>query len=403
MNANKMADLTAAVAGRGRRISGEPGERSRGQGVIRRAVLLAACVAGSAAIVLGTAAAAGATVSQTSSQWEELGPLAYTSDQAAQVTAVYTIQSPVDYSTLLEDHGNQMDNGALTDVWGQTDQTTGQDPDGGPSITQANELWEFVPQSGNSGGQITTGYGELINRQSGLCLDVNGANSPGGLNYADGATIDQWQCVAGAANEQWTANFVSEPYGVGYEISSELSATNPDGDSNMLGIGNGAACDVAGDGDAVYSRTTPTACEIWQLFMASYDFATYQVPVSGGLFTSNPDGRAYECVSGYNMRGLALDPDTEGPDPIWNVDFDNISTGSVTVELGNPAGGGDVANESDRAHEDAAGVLNDTASDSSSSSELPADDIYYVLAAGSATGQVLLYCDPQSTTVPIPG
>ena len=38
-----------------------------------------------------------------------------------------------------------------------------------------------------------TGYGEIVNNNSGKCLEVNATNG----------TIDQWQCVDGAGNELW--------------------------------------------------------------------------------------------------------------------------------------------------------------------------------------------------------
>jgi hypothetical protein len=402
MNANGVADLTAAMGTRGSSISGEPGRRPRRRGVLRSAVLSAACVAGAAAVVLGTSAMAGATVSQTSSQWEELGPLAYTSDQASQVTAVYAIASPANYSLLLEDHGNQMNNGAVTDLWNQDNQATGQDPMNGdygptePLITQANQLWEFVPQSDNSGGQITTGYGQLINRQSGLCLDINGAHSPNGYNYADGATVDQWQCVAGAANEEWSANYVDNGNGAGYVIYSELSMTNPDDDANVLGVGNGATCDATGDGEAVYSRTSVNACDVWDVQQTSYDFATYQVSVPAGALDYTADNRSYECVNGYNMRGLQYNGADGGNAyaGVWTADFDNISTGSVSVLNGNPGSGADGVNHAAQA-DGATKHLNAAATDTN---EMPGGNFWYQSAVGGDYGQVLLYCDPQSTT-----
>jgi hypothetical protein len=75
-------------------------------------------------------AIAGATVDNTASQWADLGPLAYTGGQSTQVPAVYTLQNLGEAGDLLlEDHGNQMRNEAPVDVWDQTNQATGQDPD----------------------------------------------------------------------------------------------------------------------------------------------------------------------------------------------------------------------------------------------------------------------------------
>ena len=321
--------------------------------------------------LLAVPAIASATVDQTSAQWAELGPFAYTStpvlsQQSQQDTsALYTIQNTAESGNkLLEDNNNAMSNGSTVDVWDQVNQTTNQDPgniqtpgDGVTSdpnlpITQANELWEFVPDANNSGGSITTGYGELINRQSGLCLDVNGNDT------ADGAVVDQWQCVPGASNEQWTAI----KYPGGYGISSQL-------DNDALGVGNGPTCAPQGDGDRVYMRTNGQGCLNWNIQQASYDFGTYQL----GLAAEDPsetDNRQYECAAGYDVR-----VDERGKYD-YSYDYHDVSSGGAFVDYEDGGATGSL-NPSNIVNQ---GILYSNESNPS-----------------SGTGQAVLYCDPQTT------
>jgi Ricin-type beta-trefoil lectin domain-like len=354
----------------------ERGSRSRlrRRGLMTRAVLAGAGLAGVASVMLASTGVASATVDQTTSQYAELGPLAYTGDQASQVTAVYTIQNLAEPNDLLlEDHGNQMNNGALTDVWDQTDQGSYQDPtnDGNyPQITQANELWEFVPSAGNTGGQITTGWGELINRQSGLCLDVNGSDPN---EYGDGATVDQWTC-GGGPNQEWTSLDLNEfPGGSGYTL--EPQSDNGAGD---LGVGN-STCNPQGDGDQVYVRTTGQAdnsCDEWNIAQASYDFATYPIYVPD-TFNDN-DGRTYDCLAGDNLR-LSAD---SGPGN-WFYDYADLSTTTNLDYL-------DIQEFAPSNSNPNALVGSPPAGPSLN---------YYNTGGGGAgyTGQIMLYCDPGST------
>jgi Ricin-type beta-trefoil lectin domain-like len=141
---------------------------------------------------------------------------------------VYSIQNLAEPgNTMLEDNDVDGGNGALTNVW-QAGAAQYQDPmasSSDPQILAANHLWEFVPASNNTGGTILTGTGELVNRQSGLCLDINGSDPN---EYGDGATVDQWTC-GGGANQQWGA--FKAPSGTGYELYSGMdysgSATQP--------------------------------------------------------------------------------------------------------------------------------------------------------------------------------
>jgi Ricin-type beta-trefoil lectin domain-like len=191
------------------------------------------CLVGAGTLALATPAIAGATVNQDAPQWEELGQYAYTPDQASHVTAVYTIQNVAEGSSeMLEDNGSAMNQGAVTDVWQPLLQGNNQPddyyalPDDGP-ITQANYLWEFVPEHPGQYSSIVGGPGELINRQSGLCLDAVGTdpNYPG-----DGTAIDQWSCNGGN-NQEWTA----------FETASGFALVSRANIETALGVGNASA------------------------------------------------------------------------------------------------------------------------------------------------------------------
>lgn len=78
---------------------------------------------------------------------------------------------------LLEVNGAVTDNGGTVDTW---QRTLGTD-----NKIVPNELWTY---------ELTrTGYGQIVNNNSGKCLEVNATNGK----------IDQWQCVGGASNELW--------------------------------------------------------------------------------------------------------------------------------------------------------------------------------------------------------
>jgi len=333
--------------------------RVRRPGLLRRTALAATVLAGTGALLLSASGVAFATVDQTASQWAEVGPWGYTGDQSSQVTAVYTIQNVAEPGTeMLEDNNDNMNNGGTIDVWTRYNQNGYQDPKGtGPYglITQANYLWEFVPSNPGDGGSIVDGSGELINRQSGLCLDV--ANNTG-----DGAVVDQWACNGGP-NQQWTAVAVAGTSG--YSLLPES-----DGVSGFLGVGNGASCSPQGDGDSVYVRTTGIAhntCDQWDIQQASYDFATHPVTVGGALGNTEVDNRGYECVPGDKVRLNAVE---------WSDGWD-------FYDLSQPGADGGLADI-----------------DQYPPSYVPGGSVTYskTTVTGSPVGQLMLYCDPPATT-----
>lgn len=55
---------------------------------------------------------------------------------------------------------------------------------------QPSQQWQFV--------DVGDGCYNLVNRNSGKCLDVDAVST------ADGAKVQQWTCGSGATNQQWT-------------------------------------------------------------------------------------------------------------------------------------------------------------------------------------------------------
>jgi hypothetical protein len=337
---------------------GKPARRPRHRGLLRVA-LAAVALAGAGGLLLAGIGAASASVDQTTPQWAELGPLASAAGQANQVTAVYTIQNLAESGTeMLEDNGNSMAADTTIDVWSQWYQQTDQDPmatSSDPQITQANYLWEYVPASPGHGSSIVDGYGELINRQSGLCLDDNGSPDQEG----DGATITQYSCNGGA-NQQWTA--VKIPSTSSYELGPEV-----DNGGGTLGVGNGSTCSPQGDGDSVYVRTTGmngNTCDQWDIQQASYDFATSPIGVSS---ESQHDGSSYGCLTADTLRR------NQNSSLYTDWDYANLSDSEiepiVTTQTPVP-------------------------------STVPEGGIQYETGnpATTYTGQVMFYCDPPTTT-----
>ena len=348
-----------------------------------RVALTATCLLGAGTVALAAPTLAAASLDYTAPQWAELGTDAYTGNQSNQVTAVYTIQNVAESGTqLLEDRGNAMGNGSVTDVWqtglqgtNQPTDINGNDlatPDTGP-ITQANYLWEYVPDNPSAGASIVDGPGELINRQSGLCLDAVGTdpNYPG-----PGTAIDQWTCNSGA-NQQWVASPV--PYGPGtYSLTSEA---NP---SASIGVGtNSISCSTQGDGDPVHLWTADTPCDHWKITKASYDFGSHTIQVKNlELDGGNVDHRGYSCAPGWEFR--------QGNVDTGNTDWGGATTGNGPV-IGN-------ASDPDVNIEESDGYSGDT---TAFTTTMPGSvwAHYQATTDKYLNGQMVFYCDPVSGTL----
>jgi hypothetical protein len=323
--------------------------------MITRTAVAGVTLTGAAALVLGSSGIAGATINTNPFPGQYAQPPYASTVYQIQATSTATSGSTL----LLEDNGNAMTNGSTVDVWDKWIYDNAGSSAGSGAITQADEQWEFQPASSNPWGSISTGWGELINRQSGLCLDINGSNQA--EESSDGAIVDQWQCVDGAANEEWKAVSTTG----GWQLVSQL-------DGDVLGTDE-PNCS-AQDGDVVDVVSDPSPCSTWSITRASYEFATNQWGVEWGGLTEY-DTQTYSCINGYNMR---LNPNSKtntqnggGIDGDNYYAYTNLSDSGVSVS------------------EDTSGGENGG----------QAQPEYYQLSThDNLNGQIALYCDPASYT-----
>jgi hypothetical protein len=311
-------------------------------------------------VLLASAGIAGATVSTSAPPYA----------QPAAGSIIYTFANLDSGSagTLMEDNANNMNDGATVDTWAPyIFDNAGGNAGTGP-VLQANEQWAFRPASSNAGGSITTGYGELVNRRSGLGLDITGSDPA--EQESDGATVDQWQCFSGAANEQWTA--IPTPGGSGYQVFSQFAGTyNGTYDGAYLGTDN-EYCQPLEDnnGTPVMTRTDGDSnCTSWQIQRVSYEFATNPWGVAQGALTGTTDTQIYNCVTGYTMR---TDPEFgPGGGPNYYA-YTNLSDKGVYL-------------------------TNDNSGTATIGSAQPQ---YYQAGNGHEylNGQIALYCDPDTTS-----
>ena len=344
---------------------------------LRHLATAAVCVAGSAGALLATPAIAGATVNNNTPQYRQ------------PPGTVYMLQKDngVNGENLLEDHGNSMSDGGLIDTWAQVNAPIQASNGSGPSVTQANELWEFIPEDVN-GGTLTQSFGELRNRQSGLCLDINGQNTQ------DVATVDQWDCVPGAKNEEWTAKFESTgPAGGGWVIQSEM-------DGAYLGSNTmGCVPNPDGTDNNIYARTNPSACTVWNVKPASYDYATNEV--SSGTDIHETDSSLYGCLANQNVADTAYTMRQSGSPTMLpatqvidyeNYAYTNLSDSGDTILYTSQE---DPETEWANTGPWSAPYTNWVQQASGTGIAEP-EYVHY--NAGSKDGQIMLYCDPPSTT-----
>jgi hypothetical protein len=344
-----MADTTLIT--REPAVSGiaTPGAPSRRTGIRRtlaRAATAASCLACG---LLALPAIASATVNNTTSQWSQPPGIVYTFQKVNNVGG----------DNLMEDNANAMSNGSLVDTWPLTNSGIQAQQGNGPSVVQANMEWEFVPETSpvpNTGGSITTGWGQLINRQSGLCLDVNGAST------ADAATVDQWQCVPGALNEEWGAVYNSARGG--YVVQAEFDEAAL-GSNTMNCIPNPNGTD-----NQIVARTFPSACTVWNIQRTSYQYATDIVTVPQAW--DETDAATYGCLSGYTIReNPVINSDDTAEGGAWDPVYANLSdTGGMVI-----------------------------AKSDNSSDDYPIYQPAYTNdgTSGTKSGQIAAYCDPNST------
>jgi hypothetical protein len=335
--------------------------------VTARAAVFAACLAAAAGGLLVAAfapAGAGATVSTGTPQYQQPPGILYTFQDLDSGSG----------ATVLEDLNNETGNGAVVDTSPPVivDQAGGT-AETGP-ILQPSDQWAFIPAASNTGGSITTGYGELVNHQSGLCLDLNLSQA---TPTADLALVDQWQCVNGAQNEQFTAT--PDTADGGWSVQTEYDGAYLGNNQEMCLPDNfpGAENNVP-----VYLRTNgPSPCTAWQIQRVSYEFATNIIRVPGGYPDRDPT--TYSCnVPGYTLRqGTNPTPNSSNGTAYYYPAYTNLSDDG----LGNTG-----------TYDEQVDI--EFADDSSTPGPLAEPLYVHSNAPYWQNGQLLLYCDPNSTS-----
>jgi hypothetical protein len=184
------AAVTAALLGTGL-LSAYPGQAAQAQGPPKATPSPTASLAiGKPAAVASGPQKAPANFSKLPASWHGYAPPARRAargnrtavvSQSANVCSNATTFYNRNSGAVVEVYDSQTTNGAIVDQWGY---------DG----TQTQYWCSFITYYHNG-----TPVYELVNNNSGLCLDVPGSN------FADGQHLQQWQCN-GTNAQEWTFN-----------------------------------------------------------------------------------------------------------------------------------------------------------------------------------------------------
>jgi hypothetical protein len=159
-----------------------------------------------------------------------------------------------------------------------------------PSLRSIQNGWEIITTSGQqdftmnsysvtvtSGGPVANGTYKIINRNSGLALDVVGAGT------ANGTLVDQWTYNA-ASNQKWTVTSLGG------------------GEYSVVGVGSGKNLDVVGAGTA-----NGTGIDIYSSNGNSNQKWSFTA-TSGGYYRLTPANATGSCldVKGSSTSAGAL-------------------------------------------------------------------------------------------------
>jgi hypothetical protein len=96
------------------------------------------------------------------------------------------------------------------------------------------------------------GYAQLVNVQSGKCLEVNGSTG----------AVDQWDCIPGAANELWKQVPNTVPNANGIVVGDALQV-----ESSGEYLGTSIAPAAVGDGTTLVMQPTQGTNTSWSTQM----------------------------------------------------------------------------------------------------------------------------------------
>jgi hypothetical protein len=192
----------------------------------------------------------------------------------------------------------------VSDASGSNQPVSLQDVYQGPE-TAASSEFQFNPVAGNSGGTLSTGYGELSSRWDGWCLTASGTGST--------AKIGEASCNASAAQE-WTA----QTSGGSTYLDNEAAAEDVGFNAPSCAASAGVPLDLDNPG-------TPT-CGALTVTEAVYTFYTQATNVPGPTAAADP--HQYSCAAGYSF----LTDEGDAADNYNIYDQVNNSTGTVVPD-----------------------------------------------------------------------
>ncbi len=200
--------------------------RGRGRGLGRRLALTGAMLAlstvgmaGAAGTALAQSSVNGQTVLGTASEpyvcldsscsnpWQNSSVVQRTPDNTPDSNQQFIIGNVVT-GNVIDDPNWSQNPGTQIDQWSENDGD--------------NQKWEAVPSTG-----ANAGYDTIVNRDSGLCLDVYGSET------TEGAPVIQWTCT-GNTNQQWK---ITESPDSSLPGGYEITFTNKNSGLNLAASG----------------------------------------------------------------------------------------------------------------------------------------------------------------------
>jgi hypothetical protein len=311
----RSAEPDASPARRRRAISGRFG------GALRAGVVIAVCGAG-ALVSTGVASARSMNVSSWNS---------YPSGQVVTLTNQAT-------GMVAEDPAYNGNQGVQQDLW-SANETDGE------LHSATNQAWVL--------NQQPDGDYEIVNRESGMCLEDEGNSTTAG------SPIDQWPCWGGS-NQEWNLQSTT---GYNVLINDDSGMTLEPSNTSR---GAGLVQEPFAYGSPIQS---------WNIQPTTYELLSNQVTVPRA--GTHADNNTYTCNSGYHFM-----PGDEGSEDDYTSGTSYYFVAFASV--------GDVVSDLD--------TYNFTAPFTKNASGSSVSPIYYGYDIGpsSQIGQSMLFCLPNS-------
>ncbi|MEU9663809.1 RICIN domain-containing protein [Streptomyces chartreusis] len=190
------------------------------------------------------------------------------------------------------------------------------------NVQDASQAWEWIPET--AGHSITDGWGQLRNRFTGQCLDVEGSST------ADYQYVIGWTCNGGDNQKFKAVNLGGG--GLDFKIVAKHS-NKPIGPAYNCLSSNGQVMSQL--------PATSSDCQKWRIERTSYRFATEDIRVGQTWYAHDTD--EYHCVPGYSFR-WHYDGSQENPDRVYYSDEPGTIHGGDNVGPAFSASGDEVYN-----------------------------------------------------------